>query len=219
MRSHNLRLLGLSQVYPFNRWNSRIEAELCALISEAVEAGAETISLIPCNDGTRTGEAERKADLRFALERCLPVLEDAKMVALVEPLGFLRASIRLKSETIDAIEDVQGGGFFKLVHDTFHHCLTDERSLYPVQTGIVHISGVSDVNVPLDQLEDKHRVAVDAADRLGNLSQIAALHEAGYAGVFSFECFAPEVPSHSDPASVIKDSIDFISSQTEQLAA
>ena len=141
------------------------------------------------------------------------------MVALVEPLGFLRASIRLKSETIDAIEDVQGGGFFKLVHDTFHHCLTDERSLYPVQTGIVHISGVSDVNVPLDQLEDKHRVAVDAADRLGNLSQIAALHEAGYTGVFSFECFAPAVRSHSDPASVIKDSIDFISSQTEQLAA
>ncbi|MCB1338236.1 MAG: sugar epimerase, partial [Maritimibacter sp.] len=51
-RAKGLRLVGLSQVYPFNSWSDEIAAEVRALIATARAAGAETISLIPRNDGT-----------------------------------------------------------------------------------------------------------------------------------------------------------------------
>ena len=219
LADRGLRILGLSQIYPFNRWTSETADSLSRLIETAGEAGAETISLIPCNDGTRTDATSREADLGEALAGALTLLAEADIVALVEPLGFQRSSLRMKSELVAAIDKVEGWNHFKLVHDTFHHTLAGGGPLFIKQTGIVHISGVVDPDVPSDRMEDAHRVLVEANDRLGNLDQITALLEAGYSGVFSIECFAPEVRGLAEPEDAIRKSIEFISSHTRRKAA
>ena len=218
VRGQGLRILGLSQVYPCNRWASETENEVRSLIETAVLSGAETISLIPCNDGTGTGETTRVEGLTFALERCVPMLKEAGIVALVEPLGFDSASMRFKSEVVEIIDALQASDAIKLVHDTFHHSLVGGGPIYPAQTGIVHISGVT-AELPFGQMQDEDRGLVGPVDRLDNIGQIRALLEAGYAGVFSFECFAPEVHGLADPVGAVKQSIDFISSQIQQRAA
>ncbi len=160
---NGLRLVGLSQVYPFNAWDAERETAVRDLIATATAAGAETISLIPRNDGTQAG------DLQTALTAILPMLQDAGMTALIEPLGFGRSSLRSKAELIAAIG---GETHFKIVHDTFHHTLAGGGPIFPQQTGIVHISGVTDPDLTVDQMEDEHRVLVDQNDRLGNISQL-----------------------------------------------
>ncbi len=214
-----LRLVGLSQVYPFNAWDGAREAAVRALIATAKAAGAETISLIPRNDGTGIAPAERHANLRQAMAAILPILQGEDMVALVEPLGFERSSLRSKQELVDSIDALEAAGQFKLVHDTFHHSLAGGGAIFPAQTGIVHISGVVDPTLRLDQMEDEHRVLVDAQDRLGNIAQIAALMAAGYDGPISYECFSPQTHAMADPYGEIKRSFDFISAQLQARAA
>jgi 2-keto-myo-inositol isomerase len=218
-RDKGLRLVGLSQVYPFNSWSDAVAEEVRNLIATAKAAGAETISLIPRNDGTGTANGERQANLRLAMKEVLPMLEEADMTALVEPLGFPVSSLRQKSELVEVIEALNAGHRFKLVHDTFHHTLAGGGDYYPDHTGIVHISAVVDPAVPVDEMQDSHRVLIDAHDRLGNVEQIAALLAAGYDGAFSYECFAPETQAMADPYSELKRSFEFISSQLRARAA
>src|SRR3984885_14331014 len=45
-RERGLRLIGLSEVYPFNDWNEERRAAVGSLIETAQAAAAETISLI-----------------------------------------------------------------------------------------------------------------------------------------------------------------------------
>lgn len=209
-RDRGLRLLGMSQVYPFNAWSDAIRAEVAALIADATAAGAETISLIPRNDGTGVANGERQANLRIALKMIQPMLADAGLVALVEPLGFGRSSLRSKRELVEVIDDLGAAASFRLVHDTFHHALAGGGPLYPARTGIVHISGVTDPTLPVEAMEDAHRVLVDERDRLDNLGQIAALLAGGYEGAFSCECFSPEVHALPDPAVALAQCFDFI---------
>ncbi len=212
-RDKGVRLVGLSQVYPFNSWSPAIEAEVRALIATAQAAGAETISLIPRNDGTENVDGERQAALRVALKAIKPMLADAGVVALVEPLGFKRSSLRSKQDLVEAIEELDARNQYKLVHDTFHHTLADGGPMFPEYTGIVHISAVVDPSLAIDQMEDEHRVLVDENDRLGNVEQIAALLAAGYDGPISYECFSPVTQSMADPFGELKKSFEFISSQ------
>lgn len=214
-----LRLVGLSQVYPFNDWKPEREEAVRALIATAKAAGAESISLIPRNDGTALGNGERQANLRVALKGVLPLLRDAEMTALVEPLGFQRSSLRSKTELVETIASIDGKDHLKIVHDTFHHALADGGPIYAEMTGIVHISAVVDPKLTLAQMEDEHRVLIDAGDRLGNIEQIAALMAAGYAGPISYECFSPETHALADPYTEIKRSFDFISLQLQVHAA
>jgi 2-keto-myo-inositol isomerase len=209
-RARGVRLVGLSQVYPFNAWSPAIAEEVRALIATAQAAGAETISLIPRNDGSATGEAERRRNLRDALAGVRPMIEDAGMVALVEPLGFARSSLRSKAELVEAIEELGARGRFKLVHDTFHHTLAGGGALFPEHTGIVHISAVVDPALSIGEMEDEHRVLVDERDRLGNVEQIAALLAAGYDGPVSYECFSPETHALADPLAELRRSFEFI---------
>lgn len=211
-RGKGLRVIGISQVYPFNAWSDAIREEVDVLIKMAKAAGAETISLIPRNDGIGIGNGERQANLRIALREVLPMLDEADMVALVEPLGFPISSLRYKDETIQAIEQIGGRQRFKLVHDTFHHTLAGGGPIFPEYTGIVHISGVVDSEVPVESMRDHHRVLVDRDDRLGNIEQIATLLEAGYDGAFSYECFAPKTHAMADPESKLRKSFEFIAS-------
>ena len=218
-RDNGIRLLGLSQVYPFNSWSDTIAAEVEALIATAVAAKAETISLIPRNDGTGVGNGERHANLRIALKAIKPMLADTGLIALVEPLGFLRSSLRSKEDLAETIEALDARDQFKLVHDTFHHTLAGGGPIFPEYTGIVHISGVVDPSLSVELMEDEHRVLVDKDDRLGNVEQIAALMAAGYDGPISYECFSPKTHALADPRKAIGQSFDFISSQLAAMAA
>jgi len=193
-----VRLLGLSEVYAFNRWSDEIKAKVETLIAEAQASGAESISLIPSNDGRTESDDARLSALRDALARILPLLDKANLIALVEPLGFTTSSLRRKREAIAAIEAVGGKARYKLVHDTFHHHLAHETEFFPEMTGIVHISGVVDPSLTVEQMGDEHRILVTPQDRLGNIAQIKVLKAAGYNGAYSYECFAPSV--HADGA-------------------
>lgn len=219
VRANGLRLVGLSQVYPFNNWNADRAQEVRDLISTANAAGAETISLIPRNDGSEIGNGERQANLRIALKEAYPLLAKAEMTALVEPLGFGRSSLRRKSELIDTIETLGFADRIKIVHDTFHHMLAGDGDFYAEHTGILHISGITDQSLAIDRMEDEDRGLVDENDRLGNVEQIAALLGSGYDGPVSFECFSPVTQQLQDPMTAIGRSFEFIETRIERMTA
>jgi 2-keto-myo-inositol isomerase len=209
-RSKGIRLLGLSEVYGFNRWSDAMQAKVTRLIEQAKESGAESISLIPSNDGAVMSDDRRLAELRHALHEILPLLDAADIVALVEPLGFTTSSLRYKREAVDAIEAVGGLHRYKLVHDTFHHFLAGEDAFFPEHTGIVHISGVVDPTLGAKDMQDGHRILVTQEDRLGNLAQIDALHAGKFKGAYSYEPFAASVHAASDIEGKLRESMQLI---------
>ncbi len=106
-------------------------------------------------------EGARQDNARRPLAAIRPMLEEAGMVALVEPLGFpLTSSISDKAETLALIDEVGGGAVFRLVHDTFHHFLAGGGELFPERTGIVHVSGVVDRSLALEEIDDETSPAI-----------------------------------------------------------
>jgi 2-keto-myo-inositol isomerase len=75
---------------------------------------------------------------------------------------------------------------------------------------LVHISGVEDQAVSINDMRDPHRVMVGSRDRLDNIGQIKRLLAAGYSGAFSFEPFAAEVHDHEEPTAMIRESMEHI---------
>ncbi|MFV2001381.1 MAG: TIM barrel protein [Paracoccaceae bacterium] len=218
-RKLGLRIVGLGQIYPFNSWSADIRKDVAALIRTAVECGAETISLIPRNDGTGLGNGERQANLQLAMREIKPMLEDAGLVALIEPLGFFTSSLRHKEEAVEIIEALDATASFRLVHDTFHHHLAGDGAIFPEHTGIIHISGVTDPQPGVHEMCDEHRVLVDANDRLDSIGQLRAFVRAGFAGPISFEAFSPEVHACADLKTELSKSIRFIESSLAAAAA
>ena len=219
-RNHGLRIVGLSQVYPFNAWSDAIRDELSTLISNARSCGAETISLIPRNDGKGMADGERQENVRRALAAAKPILEDAGLLALVEPLGFPRtSSLSDKAETLGLIDEIDGGGVFKLVHDTFHHYLSGGGAVFPQRTGIIHVSGVADRDLPRDEIADAHRVLIDDRDCLGNVEQIIALRRGGCEAPISIEAFSPEVHALADPERALRETMEHIRTSVAASAA
>ncbi|KEO55415.1 TIM barrel protein [Thioclava pacifica] len=202
-RARGLEFPGLSEVYGFNVWDAEREGAIRDLIAVAEAAGAATISLIPCVDDREV------LPLRAAMEKVAPLLEGSSVRALIEPIGFASSSLPRKAALVAEIEAFRSDRF-GLVHDTFQHCIAGDEGVFPVQTGIVHISGISDPDVALDAEQDAHRVLVDAKDRCGNLEQISAFLTAGYTGMFSFECTAPEVLESASLLTDIRRSFDYI---------
>lgn len=209
-RARGLRLLGLSEVYPFNDWSGETASAIQALIDAAVASGAETFSLIPRVDGKATEERIRQIALRRAIREILPMLEGCNLLALIEPIGFASSSLKDKAELVEAIEAEGAATKFKLVHDTFQHTVAGGGQIFPEYTAMVHISGISDPKLFLDEGLDGHRVLVDDYDRCGTVAQIATLLKAGYEGAFSFECTSPAVQTSGSLQSDIRRSFDFI---------
>lgn len=201
-----LRILSVNALYPFNVWSGDLPARAVALADYATACGAEALVMCPLNDGTPVAFG----DLVTALAAMKPILQARGLTGLVEPLGFPVSSLRTKAEAVRAIEAAGGQDVYRLVHDTFHHHLAGETAVFPEWTGLVHISGVVDPEVPVEKMLDAHRVLVDAKDRLGNLAQIRRLLDAGFDGPFSFEPFAPEVHELPDGAAAIRSSMDHI---------
>jgi 2-keto-myo-inositol isomerase len=193
-KARGLRILSINALQRFNRWDEARAAEAAALIAEAAASGAEALVLCPVNDvNYKPSPGERREALRKALNGLKPMLSAARIVGLVEPLGFSECSLRTKGEAVDAIEAIGGAGAFRLVHDTFHHFVAGETKMFPAHTGLVHISGVTELSATAATMRDPHRVLVDAGDRIGNLAQLRALRAGGYDGAVSFEPFAASV--------------------------
>ena len=162
-REAGLRLVGLSQVYPFNRWSDAIAAEVRALIEIAVAAGAETISLIPAQ------RRHRHRGRRAAAERARGAVgdpADARRCRAWSPWSsrwaFAARRCATRPSWSGSIEALEARDAFRLVHDTFHHPLAGGGPIYPELTGIVHISAVVDPALALDKMDDAHRVLIDA---------------------------------------------------------
>ncbi|WP_048646109.1 TIM barrel protein [Nitratireductor soli] len=209
-QAHGLRILSINALQRFNDWTPARGEEARALLSYARACGAEALVLVPVNDGSGRANGERQANLRIALKALRPMLEEAGIVGLVEPLGFEECSLRRKSEAVEAIVSLGAEDGFRLVHDTFHHCLAGEETLFVAHTGLVHISGVDDGAVALRDMRDGHRVLIDEHDRLGNVAQIAALLDGGYGGAFSFEPFSPGVHRAADLRGALQASMAHI---------
>ena len=78
---------------------------------------------------------------------------------------------------------------------------------------MLHISGVSDPDVPDSAWEDGHRVLVDRGDRIENIPQLAGMLSFGYRGPVSFEAFATSVQQSEDPVRDLRVSMQFIEEQ------
>ena len=212
-----VRILAINALQRFNDWGPARAAEARALARYAQACGAAALVLCPATDnGYRRPASERQEQLRAALAGLAPILAEAGIVGLIEPLGFAASSLRLKGDAVEAIEDVGEGERFRLVHDTFHHYLAGEVRMFPQWTGIVHISGVDDAGLPLDRLRDEHRVLVGPDDVLGNIAQIVALTE-GYSGAYSFEAFAASVHASRDIAGALEASMHLIDRELAKL--
>lgn len=206
----DLRIISINALQRFNAWNDERAREARELIDYAADCGAEALVLVPVNDGTGRADGERRANLSAALQALAPMLQAAGVKGLVEPLGFEQSSLRFKSEAVEAIRSLDLAPTFSLVHDTFHHHLAGERDIFPDLTGLAHISGVNDETLPVSEMRDSHRVLVDAHDRLGNIDQIEALTDRGYAGYLSFEPFADTVHQSPDIAAELHGSMDYV---------
>jgi 2-keto-myo-inositol isomerase len=200
-RAQGLVIRSINALQRFEQFDAKRLAEAQDMVAYAVACGAEALVLCPTNDlrDKRTPD-QRHLDLVHALTQLKPLLDQAGLVGLVEPLGFEECAVRRKSQAVRAITEINGGSTFKLVHDTFHHHLAGEGLFYPEHTGLVHISGVEDTALSPAQMRDSHRVLVGQADRLGNAAQLCTLLNAGYAGYVSFEPFAEEIATASAAA-------------------
>jgi len=175
--------------------------------------------LCPTNSLRDARSAEqRHTDLVYALRQLKPMLDDAGLVGLIEPLGFEECAVRRKSQAVRAIEELGSSATFRLVHDTFHHHLAGEGLFFPEHTGLIHISGVEDVALSPGQMRDGHRVLVGAADRLGNAQQLHTLLQAGYSGFASFEPFAEEIAAAQDIEQRLDASMQYLRGAVAALA-
>ncbi len=217
--AHGVSIISINALQRFNEWNEARAKEAGELIAYAAACGAKALVLVPTNDGSGCADGERQANLRNALKNLQPMLKQAGIVGLVEPLGFESCSLRFKSEAVAAIKDTPGGEVFKMVHDTFHHHVAGEEQCFPELTGLVHISGVSDQSISLEDMRDSHRVLVEQDDRAGNIAQIKALLAGGYRGPFSFEPFARTVHEMRDLKGAVASSMALITAQVEKAAA
>lgn len=204
-------ILTINALQRFEQFDAERAREAIALARFATECGAKALVLCPTNSLLdRRSAGERHSDLVAALEQLKPILSDHGLLGFVETLGFEECALRRKSDAVRAIADATGSGCFKLVHDTFHHHLASEDLFFPELTGLVHISGVQDPAVSIEQMRDGHRVLVGPDDRLGNVRQLATLVERGYRGHASFEPFSDEIAQAPDVQARLWDSIAFI---------
>jgi 2-keto-myo-inositol isomerase len=211
LEERGLALLSINALQRFNDWNERRGNDARELIDFASVAGAKALVLVPANDGSSISTEQ----LIESLDQLAPLLEGADLIGLVEPLGFQQCTLRSKQLAREAIQASGNPAQFKLVQDTFHHFVAGEPAIFARDTGLVHLSGVSDPSVSVDALLDAHRVLIGTDDLLGNLEQVKTLVDGGYEGYFSFEPFASSVHQSSDIASDLRDTISLIKQAVE----
>ncbi|WP_294768278.1 TIM barrel protein [uncultured Rhodoferax sp.] len=212
-RQHGLLIRSINALQRFEQFDAIRAQEAAGMIRYAQACGAQALVLCPTNSRADVRSPEqRHADLVHALRALKPMLDEAGLTGLVEPLGFEECAVRRKSQAVRAIQEMGDTHTFRLVHDTFHHHLAGEDLFFPELTGLIHISGVEDSAVTVGHMRDGHRVLVGAADRLGNAAQIRRLLQAGYQGYCSFEPFSEEIAAATDIDRRLSESMDYLRS-------
>ena len=130
----------------------------------------QAIVLVHLNDGAVNDIIEQRNLLKHSLKEIVQILNDFNVLGYVEPLGFQSSSLRSKSMVIEEIEKLQTSRL-KIVHDTFHHFVAEEKEIFPSHTGLVHISGVSNQFKNIE-LNDNHRSVIEATDIINNINKI-----------------------------------------------
>ena len=205
-----INILSINALQKFNIWNKDRENELISLCKYADKANINAIVLVPLNDGSISTHEEQIQLVEKSLINIIKILEDFRVIGLVEPLGFKQSSLRLKSITINIINNLQSKKL-KIVHDTFHHALANEHDFFPSLTGLVHFSGISNKYNNIE-LKDDHRSIVENNDIISNLNQMKTLVNSDYKGYFSFEPFSNTLINDSNIFKIVSNSLNFISS-------
>ena len=207
---NSIKILSINALQKFNFWNKDREKELIFLCNYADKANIDSIVLVPLNDGSINSAKEQMQLLEQSLKNILRVINDYNVLGLVEPLGFTHSSLRFKSLAAKVINNYQSNKL-KIVHDTFHHALAGENKFFPSLTGLVHISGVSNIYKNI-KLLDEHRSIIDDNDILENINQIKNLCNAHYKGFFSLEPFSNTLIKEKDIFKIVKKSFNYIDS-------
>ena len=203
-----LKILTINALQKFNLWNNDRLNELRKLCKFASSAGIQAIVLVPLNDGAINDIIEQRNLLKHSLKEIVQILNDFNVLGYVEPLGFQSSSLRSKSMVIEEIEKLQTSRL-KIVHDTFHHFVAEEKEIFPSHTGLVHISGVSNQFKNIE-LNDNHRSVIEATDIINNINQIRNFLESDYEGFFSFEPFAKDLSGNKNLLDIIRKNFKYI---------
>jgi 2-keto-myo-inositol isomerase len=186
--------------------------KVSTLITEAKRINCPQIVLCPLNDASDLRNPDQRAEeLVIALNAYGPLFAESGVTGLIEPLGFSISALRTKRAALAGISKCNYPGSYKLLHDTFHHYLSDEIEYFPEETALVHVSGVTS-GKPKTAITDADRILVTDQDIMDNLDQLNTLLKAGYTGAFSYEPFSPEVQhlSISELKSQLQKSIQYL---------
>jgi 2-keto-myo-inositol isomerase len=209
-----VKVLTINALYPFEDGKVLKEntAKLKGLIAEAKRINCPQIVLCPLNDANdKRSPAQRADELVTSLTAYGPLLAEAKMIGLVEPLGFEICSLRTKKSALEGIASCQYPDSYQLLHDTFHHYLSGESEFFPKQTAIIHVSGVL-TGKAKGAIADEDRILVTKDDIVDNRGQVATLLEGGCTAPISYEPFSPQVRELplSELKSQLQESIDYL---------
>ena len=208
---NDIIILSINALQKFNIWNKDRENEFISLCKYADKANINAIVLVPVNDGSIKSKKEQIQLLEHSLININKIINNFNVIALVEPLGFNQSSLRFKSLTANVIKSLQSNKF-KIIHDTFHHALAEEKEFFPSLTGLVHFSGVSNMYKNIE-LNDDHRSIVDDEDILENIYQIQTLSKSNYSGYFSFEPFSNILINDKNMFKIVNSNFKFINSK------
>lgn len=207
---HGLQVISINALQRFDQWDAEREGQARRMIDFAAAAGIDAIVL--CPSVAPVGSDALPTGLGKSLDALQPLLEDAGIRGLIEPLGFPRSSIRTKAVVDQHLQERGNPACFGIVHDSFHHAIAADPDVSR-HTSLVHLSGVPDLGLPRDQLGDEHRVLVGDDDVIGNLEQVRRLRES-YQGPWSLEPFSTQVGTSPTLAGDLRTSLAFIESGT-----
>jgi len=209
-----VKALTINALYPFEDvkvLKENIE-KLKDLIAEAKRINCPQIVLCPLNDANDKRSPTQRADeLVTALTAYGPLFAEAKMIGLVEPLGFAICSLRTKKTALEGIARCNYPASYQLLHDTFHHYLSGETEFFPKQTAIVHVSGVL-AGKTKAAITDEDRILVTKDDIMDNRGQVAALLDGECTAPISYEPFSSQVRELplSELKAQLQKSIDYL---------
>ena len=199
-------ILSINALQQFDQWDAERAQQARAMIDFAAATGISAIVL--CPSVAPVGSPALPSGLPAALDGLQPMLDDAGVRGLIEPLGFPRSSIRTQRVVDEEFARRGNPACFGIVHDSFHHAIARDRH-YSSHTAIVHLSGVPDLGLPLEELGDEHRVLVGPGDILDNIDQVRELLGVT-SGPWSFEPFASEDGESRTLAADLKASMTYI---------
>ena len=210
-KDKGITIINVNALQRWNQWNKAKADEAKKLAEYTALTGAKNLILVPTNDTKFKPSHEARLDgIREALNSLKEILKDHGLIGCVEPLGFVECSLRLKSETLSAIDAVGGSKRFKVTHDTFHHFVAGETEFFGERTGLIHVSGVTDTKHSAATMRDPQRVLVDDHDMIDNRGQVKRLMESGYKGYVSFEPFSDVVHKCKQIARELARSMDYL---------